>query len=182
MRSCPRGHRRSVDRGAHRPAIEPRKYPHPGCRRRSGDGRQHGIARQSGWGWRFSLDETRRPSGFIIDAGGGLGKALIDAERQSVFAVLCFIDCRVGWWSAATALSVEGLAAAIALDIHLEDRCMMDQAIDGGERHGLVGEDLAPFAKWLICRDQHGSALVTCGDQPDTYAGFGLIFCDVGDV
>jgi len=26
-------------------AIEPRKYPHPGCRRRSGDGRQHGWAR-----------------------------------------------------------------------------------------------------------------------------------------
>src|SRR6476620_2752779 len=26
MRRCPRGHRRSVDRGAHRPAIEPRKY------------------------------------------------------------------------------------------------------------------------------------------------------------
>ena len=23
----------------------PRKYPHPGCRRRSGDGRQHGWAR-----------------------------------------------------------------------------------------------------------------------------------------
>ena len=45
MRRCPRGHRRSVDRGAHRPAIEPRKYPHPGCRRRSGDGRQHGWAR-----------------------------------------------------------------------------------------------------------------------------------------
>jgi len=31
--------------GAHRPAIEPRKYRHPGCRRRSGDGRQHGWAR-----------------------------------------------------------------------------------------------------------------------------------------
>src|SRR5256885_10942264 len=27
MRSCPRGSRRSVDRGAHRPAIEPRKLP-----------------------------------------------------------------------------------------------------------------------------------------------------------
>src|SRR6202022_788352 len=33
LRRCPRGHRRSVDRGVHRPAIEPRKYPHPGCRR-----------------------------------------------------------------------------------------------------------------------------------------------------
>src|SRR5450759_1714302 len=45
MRGCPRGHQRSVDRGVHRPAIEPRKYPHPGCRRRSADGRQHGWAR-----------------------------------------------------------------------------------------------------------------------------------------
>src|SRR5262249_29103267 len=26
MRRCPRGSRRSVDRGAHRPAIEPRKF------------------------------------------------------------------------------------------------------------------------------------------------------------
>ena len=31
MRSCPRGFRRSVDRGAHRPAIEPRKIPIPGA-------------------------------------------------------------------------------------------------------------------------------------------------------
>src|ERR1035441_1345187 len=45
MRGCPRGHQRSVDRGVHRPAIEPRKSPHPGCRRRSADGRQHGWAR-----------------------------------------------------------------------------------------------------------------------------------------
>jgi hypothetical protein len=27
------------------PAIQPRKYPHLGCRRRSGEGRQHGWAR-----------------------------------------------------------------------------------------------------------------------------------------
>ena len=31
MRSGPRGPRRSVDRGAHRPAIEPRKFPIPGA-------------------------------------------------------------------------------------------------------------------------------------------------------
>ena len=35
VRSCPRGHRRSVGRGSHRPAIEPRNRPFPGCRRRS---------------------------------------------------------------------------------------------------------------------------------------------------
>ena len=82
----------------------------------------------------------RRPSGGIIDADRRLGKSLIDAERQSVFGVLCFIDCRVGWRPAATSLSIEGLAAAIALDIHLQDRGVMDQAIDGGERHSLVAD------------------------------------------
>src|SRR5205814_5537495 len=76
----------------------------------------------------------------------------------------------------------EGLAAAITLDIHLQNRCVMDQAIDGGKRHSLVGKDLAPFAKWLIGRYQHGFPLVTCGDQLEQHAGFGLILGDVGDV
>ncbi len=35
---------------------------------------------------------------------------------------------------------------------------MVDEAVDGRERHGLVGEDLAPFAERLIGRDQHGAA------------------------
>src|SRR5215203_2561490 len=131
---------------------------------------------------RDNLGETRRPSGGIIDAGCGLGKGLIDAERQSVFGLLCFLDCRVGWWSAATALSIEGLAAAVAFDIHLQDRCVMDKAVDGSECHSLIGKDLAPFAKGLVGRDQHGSALIPCGDQLEQYAGFGLILGDVGDV
>src|SRR5215813_11207931 len=46
MRLGPRGPRRSVDRGAHRPAIEPRKESYPGCRRRAQGGRQHVRARQ----------------------------------------------------------------------------------------------------------------------------------------
>ena len=37
--------RRSVGRGAHRPAIEPRKDLYPGCRRCCEGGRQHGRAR-----------------------------------------------------------------------------------------------------------------------------------------
>jgi hypothetical protein len=42
--------------------------------------------------------------------------------------------------AAATALSIEGLVAAIALDVHLQNRRVMDKAIDGGERHSLVTE------------------------------------------
>ena len=46
-RRNPRGTRRSVDRGAHRPAIEPRKRHHFGCRRSSLCGRRNGGVRQS---------------------------------------------------------------------------------------------------------------------------------------
>jgi hypothetical protein len=69
-----------------------------------------------------------------------LASALIDAERQSVFRLLGCLDCRVGWWPAATAFSIEGFAAAIALDVHLQDGGVMDETIDGRERHGLVAD------------------------------------------
>src|SRR6266436_4610790 len=107
----------------------------------------------------------------------------LDENGASIsFGLRGFLDCRVGSWPAATALSVEGLAAAIALDIHLQDRGVMNEAIDGGERHSLVGEDFSPFAERLIGRDQHGSPLVSGGDQLEQYARFGLILGDVGDV
>ena len=59
---------------------------------------------------------------------------------------------------------------------------MMNEAIDGGERHGLVREDLAPFTEWLVGCDQHGSSLVTRSNQLEQNAGFGLILGDVGEV
>jgi hypothetical protein len=40
-------------------------------------------------------------------------------------------------------------------DIDLQDRGVMNEAIDGCERHGLVGEDFAPFAERLVGRHQH---------------------------
>ena len=75
---------------------------------------------------------------------------LIVAARQSG----AFLDCRVRWWPAGTTLAVEGGAAAIAFDIHLQDGGVMHEAVDGGERHGLVGEHLAPLSEGLIGSDQ----------------------------
>ena len=119
----------------------------------------------------------------MIVAGRGLGKRLIDAERQSaVIGRFGFLDCRVGGWPSASALSLEGFASPVALDVHLQDRGVVDEAVDGGERHGLIGEDLAPFAEGLIGGDQHGSPLVARGDQLEQDAGLGLILGDVGDV
>ncbi len=79
-------------------------------------------------------------------------------------------------------LALEGGAPAIAFDVHLEDGRVMDEAIDGGERHGGIGEDLAPFAERLVGGDQHGAAFVAGADELEQDAGLGLILGDVGEV
>ena len=86
------------------------------------------------------------------------------------------------WWPAATTLSIEGFAAAIALDIHFQDCGVMDEAIDGRECHGLIREDLAPFAKRLVGGDEERSPLVAGADELKEHAGFGLVLGDVGEV
>src|SRR5947209_7350412 len=58
----------------------------------------------------------------------------------------------------------------------------MDEAVDDGDRHCLVREDLAPFAEWLVGGDQEGSPLVAGADELKEHAGFGLVFGDVGEV
>src|SRR5882724_331374 len=50
---------------------------------------------------------------------------LIVAERQ----LSRLLDCRVRWWSTGAALAVECGTTSIALDVHLEDGGMVDQAI-----------------------------------------------------
>ena len=56
---------------------------------------------------------------------------------------------------ARTTLALECSTPSIALDIHLEDCRVMDEAIDRGQRHSLIWKDFSPFAKWLIGGDQH---------------------------
>ena len=84
----------------------------------------------------------------------------------------------IGW----AALAFERGFPAIALDVHLEDGGVVDEAVDGGERHGLVGENLAPFAEGLVGGDEQGAALVAGADQLEQHAGLGLILGDVGEV
>jgi hypothetical protein len=51
-------------------------------------------------------------------------------------------------------LSLERDAAAVALDIHFEDGGVVDKPVDGGERHGGIGEDPIPLTERLICSNQ----------------------------
>ena len=73
-------------------------------------------------------------------------------------------------------------SAPIAFDIHLEDGCMMNEPVDGCQRHGRVGEDCVPFSEGLVGRDEHGSSLVSRADEFEQHAGLGLILGDAGDI
>ena len=59
---------------------------------------------------------------------------------------------------------------------------MMNEAIYGGERHRLIGKNPAPFAEWLICRDQQGTSLIASADQFEKHARFRLILGDIGEI
>ena len=64
-------------------------------------------------------------------------------------------DCRVLWRASRASGFVDGLPAAIAVDVHFEDRGVVRKAVYGGQRHGLAGKDLSPFAEGLIGGDEH---------------------------
>lgn len=76
----------------------------------------------------------------------------VDCRAQSVFDADCrgasiskigvgkIGDRRLRGRASRTAFSLDGLAAPVAFDIQLEDRGVVDEAIDGGERHGGIGD------------------------------------------
>src|SRR6516162_7066025 len=72
--------------------------------------------------------------------------------------------------------------AALAFEVHLEDGGVMNEAVDDRDRHRLVREDLAPFAKGLVGGDQQRTPLVPGAAQLKEDAGFSLVFGDVGEV
>ena len=58
----------------------------------------------------------------------------------------------------------------------------MDEPVDGGERHGGIGEDPVPLSEGLVGGDQDGSPLVAGADQLEEHAGLGLVLGDVGEI
>jgi hypothetical protein len=59
---------------------------------------------------------------------------------------------------------------------------VMNEAVDRGEGHGGVGEDLAPFTERLVGGDQQRSTLIACAYQLEQDAGLGLVLGDIGQV
>ena len=57
---------------------------------------------------------------------------------------------------------------------------MVHEPVDGRHRHGLVGENLAPFSERLVSRDEQGSAFIAGSYQLEQHTGFGPILGKVG--
>jgi hypothetical protein len=58
----------------------------------------------------------------------------------------------------------------------------VDQPIDGGQGHRLVGEDPAPLSEGLVGGDEQRAPLVAGADQFEQDAGLGLVLADIGEV
>lgn len=55
-------------------------------------------------------------------------------------------------------------SAPIALDVHLEDDGVVHEAVDRGDRHGLVGENLIPRPEGGIGGDEQAAPFVAGGN------------------
>src|SRR6516162_1864101 len=88
--------------------------------------------------------------------------------------LVCCFGCPV--------LAIECAASSVALDVQLEDDRVMDQTVDGGDQHCLVGENFMPVGKSLIGADQKRAAFVAGADQFEQNAGLGMILVNIGEV
>jgi hypothetical protein len=98
------------------------------------------VARRSGW--ENSDNQDGNPGSrcwhdchSVTVAQGGLRICIVAARRSGIGR-----GCRVDRRAAAASLAFERGATAVALDVHLEDGGMMNQAVDDRDRHCLVAE------------------------------------------
>jgi hypothetical protein len=78
--------------------------------------------------------------------------------------------------------STESEALSVAFAIHLDDRGVMDQSVDGCRRHGGIGKDSVPGRKRLVGGDSDAVSFVSMGDEFEQDAGLGLILANIRDV
>ena len=59
---------------------------------------------------------------------------------------------------------------------------MVDEAVDGGHGHGLVGKDLGPAGEGAVAGDDQAPVLVALGDEFEEDGGFGLVLAHISEV
>jgi len=73
-------------------------------------------------------------------------------------------------------------AASVTLHVHLQDRCVMAQAVDGCHRHGLVREHLIPLGERCVGRDGDALALIALTNQLEEHRCLGLVPLGIAEV
>ena len=73
-------------------------------------------------------------------------------------------------------------SAPITVGIHLEDDGVVNQAIDGGDGHRGVGEDLVPGTEGLVGGDHDRSSLVAGADELEQHRRLGLVLLEIGEI
>ena len=73
-------------------------------------------------------------------------------------------------------------APAIAFRVHLQDRRVVNESVDGGQRHRRIDEDVVPLRERRVGRDRDALALVSFRDQFEEHRRFSLIAADVAQV
>ena len=70
----------------------------------------------------------------------------------------------------------------VALAAERDDVGVMDQPVDGGDGHHVVGEDAIPGAERLVGGDDHAAGLVAMGDEFEEHGSLGFAALDIADV
>src|SRR3546814_8691928 len=76
----------------------------------------------------------------------------------------------------------DGGTLAVAFAVHLDDGRVVHEAVDRGDSHGGIREDVVPCRKWLVGGNGERVAFVAVGDELEQGAGLDLVLADVGQI
>lgn len=71
---------------------------------------------------------------------------------------------------------------AKAFDVHLDNDCMMDEAMNRGDGHHWVWEHIASLDRGLVGGDQQFAAFLSPADQLEQDGDLGLIPTEAGEL
>lgn len=63
---------------------------------------------------------------------------------------------------------------AVAIGVQFKDGAVVNEAVDGGDGHGLVVEDAFPLGEGVVAGDDEAAPLIAMGDEFEKDAGFSL--------
>src|SRR3546814_6575095 len=90
-------------------------------------------------------------------------------------------DCRVLWWPPSAMLfSLDSGATPVAVDVHFEDGCVVNETVDGCERHSGIREDPVPFTKRLVGGNHDRSSLISGADELEEDRCLCLVLGEIG--